>query len=364
SYPFTLPNDVLVPGDPMHPATENTAIPSTIDTLNATIFELYSDVNFNQQLFLRFGKQTVNWGVGYFWSPGDFISLVPIDPDDPEAEREGPVALKASVPIGIHELSAYVIADASVEALEDLGYAARGNFYIDLGDVGFETQLGFGFQKDRPFRIMSAIRLPLRNVNFFLEGRLSFGRQGGKILSVMEIPAEVPTLEIQEDDETAYLSTTVGLSFLPTNIFDTTIDLAIIAQYYFQGEGYENSDFLAPALREISSGAGSLHPSAVENFGMHYTALSISLRELFLEGLSISTIWQANWSDLSGLFNTSISYRFFDGFSLSIAMINAYGDTQSEYGILVDREKGIFNTKNIFGKLAFSTTINIGGGQF
>lgn len=349
-YPFTLGTEVSVP---VPPGTTNpdgsmaVARRTTVNTLNASIFELYSDINLDQTLFLRFGKQTINWGVGRFWSPADFISLTPIDPEKPESQREGPVALKATLPFGLNEIDAYVIADESVRKLEDLGYAVRGNFFFDVGDGGFETQLGLGYQKDRPLRLMTTVRIPLSGVSIFLEGRLSFGRQGQKIVSAGNI---------QEDDD-AYFSGTAGLNFRESNLFESTVDLSILGQYYFQGEGYDDSSLLSTALARFNNG---IHRSTIENFGKHYTGLSLSLGQLFLEDLSISSFWVSNWSDLSGTINTGISYRFFDRFVLTFSVINSYGDDDSEYGTTY----GPLTGKNRFGKLAFAVTLNVGSGTF
>ena len=342
NYPFTTSTGVTIPQQ------ANGSTETNINTLNMTIFELYSDVNWDQTLYLRFGKQTVNWGVGYFWSPADFISLVPIDPEEPEAEREGPVAIKASLPIGLNNIDAYVIADETVKKVEDLGVAARGSFYFDFGDIGLETQLGIGYQKDRPFRIMTTLRLPLRDFNIFAEGRLSFGRQGKKILSA----------NMFEDDNAAYFSGTLGFSLITSDIFESILDLSLFGQYYFNGEGYSDPELLALAFRAVRG--GDLHASAIENFGQHYTALSLAISQLFLEGLSLSTLWQANWSDLSGQVITSLSYRFFDGFSLSLGIINSYGVDPSEYGKIA----GAATLKNRLGALAFSVTLALGGGRF
>ena len=60
--------------------------------------ELFSDINWNEVLFLRGGKHRINWGVGYFFSPADILNVTRIDPENPEADREGPVSIKAHVP--------------------------------------------------------------------------------------------------------------------------------------------------------------------------------------------------------------------------------------------------------------------------
>ncbi|NLM26368.1 MAG: hypothetical protein GX208_09695, partial [Firmicutes bacterium] len=46
--------------------------------------ELFSDFNYQDKIFFRGGKQTINWGVGYFFSPADVINVGKIYPQNPE----------------------------------------------------------------------------------------------------------------------------------------------------------------------------------------------------------------------------------------------------------------------------------------
>lgn len=374
SYPFTSGSDVLasaeyVEDNPLTGDEDETGVATTSTTVlspNLDIFEFYSDVNWNQRLFFRFGKQTVNWGVGYFWSPGDFISLVPIDPDDPEAEREGPVAIKASLPFGLNMLDAYLIGDETVREFSELGVAGKASLYL----APVEVELGAGYQKDRPFRIMSTVRLPLRDLTIFGEGRLSFGRQGSKVSDPGDLDAQpVPELPVFEEDDATYFSGTAGFLYLKSDLFESKTDLNAIAQYYYQGEGYDGSEQLRALAYGFST--GEIQSGQLANTGRHYTALSLGLNQLFVEDLSLSSFWQANWSDMSGQINTSLSYRFFDGLSVSAGVLTAYGESPGEFVSLGaftpvpgGEEVSVPSFKNPFGDLAINVTVNLGGGRF
>ena len=65
------------------PSGSSAAIP------NISVFELFADVNWNEKLFLRVGQQVIHWGVGTFFSPADILSLSPINPLQPNLERQG-----------------------------------------------------------------------------------------------------------------------------------------------------------------------------------------------------------------------------------------------------------------------------------
>ncbi|MFA7109866.1 MAG: hypothetical protein WC162_12050, partial [Sphaerochaetaceae bacterium] len=79
------------------------------DSANLSIKELFGDFIVADDYFFRVGKQTLNWGVGYFFSPANLLNITSIDPSDPEAELEGPLAVKINHPVGVDNLYAYVI---------------------------------------------------------------------------------------------------------------------------------------------------------------------------------------------------------------------------------------------------------------
>ena len=81
--PFT--NDTAV----LTGATYVTSLSTTSATLKVPdikIWEMYTDVTLADAVFVRFGKQSASWGVAYFYSPGDVISLTAKDATDPHRQ--------------------------------------------------------------------------------------------------------------------------------------------------------------------------------------------------------------------------------------------------------------------------------------
>ena len=68
---------------------------------------------------LTFGRQTVNWGVGYAWSPTDVFN--PPDPTDPQGLRRSIDAAVAQVPVGPLDYWTVAVAD------QRFGVRRRGN---------------------------------------------------------------------------------------------------------------------------------------------------------------------------------------------------------------------------------------------
>jgi hypothetical protein len=315
----------------------------TVPQVNLQLLELFTDITYRDTFLIRFGKQTVNWGVGRFFSPADIISLTPIDVDEPEAEREGPAALRINFPVGLHSFDAYIIGDESVKTFRDLGLAARGEFYINPVELG----LGVGWQKDRPFRVVSTLRMPWRDWNFFGEARVSFGREK----KIIAGPTQY------EVDNNPYFAGTLGFLY-----FNNDSKFTMVAQYFFQGEGYTDSNLLTAAALGVSN--NDISASTLSYFGQHHSILSLGLTELFHEDLSTNVLWQASWSDLSGLVSTSLSWRAFRGLSLSGAVHVGYGDRPSEFGGFDVPGSGLISPRNPYGRLGFSLTASFGQGRF
>ena len=68
--------------------------------VSLALSELFADFDVDNRVFVRAGKQTVNWGVGTFFSPANLINLDEIDPEDPHCrtlrtgQRQGATAYR------------------------------------------------------------------------------------------------------------------------------------------------------------------------------------------------------------------------------------------------------------------------------
>jgi hypothetical protein len=105
------------------------------DPLEISLQELFSDFNYENKVFFRAGKQNVKWGVGYFFSPADVINIGRLDPLDPGAEREGPVALKVHYPRGSTNYYLYTLLD-DVDVISKVALAPKMEFVVGGTEIG------------------------------------------------------------------------------------------------------------------------------------------------------------------------------------------------------------------------------------
>lgn len=296
-----------------------------------SIKELFADFTWKDTIFFRAGKHTLKWGVGYFFSPADVLNLTPIDPEDPEAEREGPVSLKTHIPIDIHNLYLYIIAE-DVSYPEDIAIAPKFEFVI--GNV--ETGIGAFYQKDSaPMGVLTVTYPFMNGVNMFAEGVLSYGANK-RFIKETEISMEHPfgLTAVDRDDE-FFFSGTIGFLLL-FNQFDTEWEsITFAGQYYFNGYGYSD-----PSIFKNQTGIGSLIASEEISSrdmvlpGMHYTACSLSWSEIFESDFSALLLWVANLSDGSGQVIPEVTWKIMEYMQAGLSFPVIYGSDTDEFSFM------------------------------
>lgn len=325
---------------------------TSIDQLNLSVFELFSDFNLGDKLFFRFGKQTVTWGVGYFFSPADVISLEPIDPLNPREQREGPLTLRAHWPImgTQHNLWAYAVFDGPDMKPEDIALAAKAEFAVGAWELG----AGGWLKRDRPQRMMLTAAGSVGQVSLFGEASLSHGSDR---LWVDGIGMSGPVM--LGDDSSWFFKGSAGFMWQQSDL-----KLTLAGQYLYDGEGYpddkrEELIDQAHAILDVLP-PGPTYDQAlgilkllVAGSGRHYAALSASLAEFLHEDLSLSLFAMGNLSDWSGFARLGLGWSMFKGMSLDANATFAFGMDDSEYLVLNDGPA-----------MRLGLSLNLGSGSF
>jgi len=253
---------------------------------------------------------------------------------DAEAQREGPINFRINVPIAgtQNKLYFYTILDSEDVDFDTTALAAKAEFLLGNYEVG----LGAYYRYDTAERAMLTLTGPLGDFDIFGEAMVSRGSAKTFVTSI----APNGTISKRTDDDvrdSLFFSASAGFLYSNSNE-----NLTIVGQYYYNGEGYSNSDrdslvsqaklaiaaaFPNPAtMASLSASLSSL----ISGSGQHYAALMLSKGELFsLEDLSASVIAMANLSDLSGLVKPSISWSVVDNFKLTLSPMFLFGPSGS-----------------------------------
>ena len=307
SYPFT------VDGGAEEPRTFS-------DIVRVT--ELFSDFQVGDSVFLRGGKHTVAWGVGYFFSPADVINLTAIDPEDPEADREGPVSLRANLPIDYNNLYLYVIADPTGAGVE-LAVAPKAEVVL----AGAEIGIGAYYRPERVPRAMMTVSTRLADAEVFGELEVSLGSER----TFVERDAGSPLgLRTVRHANAVFGAATGGLRYTyrpEENDWSATF----AGQYLWNGEGYADPSILREPGVPLLIRDGKLNRADLTTLpGRHYAAASLNLSLGTGADWSAGALWITNLSDGSGRIAPSVTFRPADRLSLRAAAAVTYGQDGAE----------------------------------
>lgn len=293
------------------------------------LHELFADVSLGSRAFLRAGKQTVNWGVGYFFSPADIINIGRIDPENPEAEREGPVAVRLHLPSGRNNLYAYGIADGK-EGGYRLALAPKAEFVLGRSEVG----AGLYYRSDRAPRAMATLSTAYGRFSLFGEAVLTKGSDKRFVEEAPISPEHPFGLKVVTDRETLRFHATAGARLTHSDP-DGRFSVTGAGQYYYNGEGYDGefSKKYLPAMWSLVEDE-ELAATDIIPLGRHYAAFSLSGTSRAFKNLAPSAFWLGNLSDGSGAVSLSLGYTGWKDVRPSIGISHMYGEAGSEHATL------------------------------
>ena len=295
--------------------------------LSVNLREMFADITVFDTIFLRAGKQAINWGVGLFFSPANLINIERIDPENTDEELAGPVSLKGQLPIGTSNLTSYLL----MEDLEDgrnFTAAARYEFLFRRSEI----TTGLIYQIDGPWAVMTTITGAVKDITVFAEAVA----QGN-----------IDRIFVIEDDAGGYLtSTSDGLFASGTvggrfsyNTDNDRFNINAAAQYLFNGLGYDNPRLFSedPSALSFLLGQvalGNMNPSDLLDRGHHNAALSLSSRDIGGTDVTPSFFWLSNLSDGSGLITAGLAYSGIEFITVNLDYRNFYGPTGAEYSVI------------------------------
>ncbi|NLN17850.1 MAG: hypothetical protein GX162_01045 [Firmicutes bacterium] len=308
------------------------------------IRELFADFDHDDKWFFRVGKQTIGWGVGYFFSPADIINLTPIDPEDPEAEREGPLSIKINRPVDRHNLYLYLLADQATR-LDELAVAPKAE--IVLG--GTEVGMGAYVRKDRAPMAMFTLSSGLGKTAVFAETVVKHGSDKRFVRHVAVTPDNPLGLELLKRDDEYFFSATGGLRYSYADD-EGRYNLTFAAQYFYNGEGYDDPGSFVEASIPLYA-LGQLSASDLEWPSKHYGAASLLWTDVLRSGISANLFCLSSLTDASGYARASLSWEPWDRISTSVGVSYVFG-----------QEGGVYT---IFGNpLTLDVRVSLGSGRF
>ena len=293
----------LIPGGAQLPAFVN--VPGAV---NISIRELYTDFSLKDIAFFRFGKHAVKWGTGYFYSPADIINISRIDPQDPEADKEGPLSLRTHIviPGTQHNLWFYLLPPTdSGFKIENTAVAAKAEFVFG----NWEWGIGGRYRYEQAPKLITTLSGSIaRKIAVFAEGIFAWGSdytyyKNGDYNSGYE------------EKNKAFFQATAGASYS-----NAKTHTSIVAQYLYNGFGYRDTkevqSIIEAGFAEAQKG-NLLHSSvraagnitSMAYIGQHYIACTLSQNKIGTEKLRAQLFQQFAVSELQGMSVLTFSWN-------------------------------------------------------
>lgn len=292
SYPYVTKNNASLMGY-SNPMTPGYSLLITSDDSLRNLFyikELFSDFNLGENVAFRFGKQTVTWGVGYFFSPADVINSA-IDPENPTAQVEGPLCLRTQIvfPGTQNALWAYLIPDSdliygSAEA-RDTALAAKAEFVLG----GWELGLGGYYKYDTtPRACLTASGTLFNKLSVFTEAVAAYGQ----------------TEEwLESKDKTFFGQATVGFMYNWK-----TPKIILLGQYFYNGQKDYEIEKMQQMLGAVPEYAAQTKELDFMKREGHNAALAVNFGKVFTNSLSASVYAVANFTIESTIASAMLTY--------------------------------------------------------
>lgn len=288
------------------------------------IKEAFADLIPAGGVYVRAGKQTANWGVGYFFSPANLLNLEPVDPEDPEAELTGPLAVKVQVPVGTSNYYGYLLI-RETEAGETFAFAPK------LERVFGSTELSLGgiYEEDAPWAAMASATGKLGDFDLFLEGVLRGNEEKLFLVENSESPAGV---SIETRSRELFPQATVGFTW-SWDDDEGRLGISLRGQYYYNGLGYADSSVVADHRDAAGAliASGALTPDDLAERDRHYAAASLGLSDIMDSEIGVNFFWLGNLGDGSGRASATVTWEGLEHLKLSAAYERSYGAEGSEY---------------------------------
>lgn len=288
--------------------------------------ELFADVTLAEGFYLRTGKQTVNWGVGRYFSPANVINLERIDPENPDEELAGPVAARLHAPLGTSNYYAYAILE-DMETDGTVGLAAKGEWVVS----GTEFSLAGVWRPERPWAVAGTASGALFGLDLYCEAVYS---GGGEKTYVVEDGSAPLGVSAQTRVLDAAFSATAGLTWTWSDETGNW-NLAASGQYFWNGAGYADPGLFTTYPAGVAGlvAAGDIGPGDLYLRGRQYGAAGLSLSDIARSDAGLSLFWLGNLDDGSGRATVSASYSGFKNLTIAVSYGQTYGLVGSEYGM-------------------------------
>jgi hypothetical protein len=302
--------------------------------------ELFVDGNMKKKVFLRMGKQVLQWGRCSLWNPTDLINVEKKLFIQKIGYREGAYGIKMHIPFGT-TYNLYGFLDTKNASSVD-SLALAGKFEFLLGG----TEMAFSLWDKKSFHPVAGYDISTRLIGLDIAGELSVS-PGANTYSLGEKNGFLVKTKSDEWQTKACID--IGRDF---DFFNFSHALTVTGSLYYNGPGSDDNIFadstyhlfavspVAMGLSGVPVGkiGGTKSDFLVENnlyeqhnYSKYYAALFTSVNRFFISGLSNSLNAVMNLQQSSLVLSGGFTYTSLNEFFTGILLSGYFGKKDTEY---------------------------------
>lgn len=324
-------------------ALANLQSTSHADTITPdfSVKELFVDANIKKHVYLRTGKQLLQWGVCNFWNPTDLISIDRKKFIENVGSREGVYGLKVDIPYKtMFNLSGFVDMD-NLKSVDSISGAAKIEFLLKGTEIG--TCIWGKRNKDPVFGL--TISSAIDNFNINAEANLTSGTNykvpdwnGGSLEEYLLI-RHAPAKDLGNTPVTR-VCLSVSRFFDLLNIKDR-VSVDVEGYYNQAGEG-SNTNFFKehkigsslktlPDYEKYAANMAIYRFLEPNSYSKFYAAFFASVSKFIISDLTLSVNGIMNFNQNCAMVNVDLAYLNLHGFSMGLLVNGILGPDETEY---------------------------------
>jgi hypothetical protein len=301
--------------------------------------EIFVDGNIKDKVFLRLGKQVLQWGRCDFWNPTDLINVEKKLFIQKIGYREGAYGVKLHIPFGT-AYNIYGFLDTREASSVD-SIAAAGKFEFLIGG----TEMAFSMWDKKNCHPVFGYDFSTRLIGLDLTGELSVSDGSNSFsLRVQNDSLE----EIKSNNWQTRMCIDVGRQF---NFFDIGQGLSVTGSFYYDRGGYSENIFADNKVYKFNGPTLSMDPTMpIQNIGLtkaafliannlyqmndfsqYYVGLDVEISRLFLSSLSGYFKVIDNLQQSGAVLTTGVNYVSLNEFFVGLTINGYLGQKNTEY---------------------------------
>lgn len=343
-YSYTVANiflDVRMKSGIKAFANLETTYLSQSKTTEVALRELFFDFNFRRKVYLRTGKQVLQWGRCYLWNPTDLINIEKKTFIRKIGYREGAYGTKLHIPFGTKYNIYGFIDTGNVPSVEDTGAALKFEFLTGRTEMAFS-----GWAKSSYYPVFG-YDISSRIGDVDIAGELSVAQKD----NTRYVRLEEGMLKIIHKNEEWVPRASIDFSkgFRLGNFNDR---FTLTSEFYYNHLGYDEDlfndtsiyQFNSPLIKTDSSGTTVVQTSGTKKdyllgnglyemhgYSRYYGAIFASITRFIITDMTLNVNYVRNLCDGSGIVSTGASYKNMNDFFCGLLLNSYFGAENREY---------------------------------